>query len=149
MRSQRSLGKILQAHSHAAMAIVMFWGRATRNRLFSTEEVYRAALIFELIKLGLPPSSASDAINELWKGWWAKELSEGKKVFAMMVPTGDKWSASMCWQKSSGGPFYKCTKQLGFNGSVQTEMPSQAFLTIPINNVFRGVTERLTVLLSN
>jgi hypothetical protein len=35
-------------------------GRKLRNRLFSTEEVYKTALKNELVKLGIPPSPASE-----------------------------------------------------------------------------------------
>src|SRR5215203_1191721 len=61
-------------------------GRATRNRLFSTAEVYKTALKYELIKLGLSPSPASDAINDLWKRWLPPELPEGKNVYAILAP---------------------------------------------------------------
>ena len=91
-------------------------GRVTRNRVFSTAEVYKTALTCELIKTGLSPSSASDAVNELWKMWWARELPEGKNVCAILSPTSDKWSASLCWQKKSGGALYKSTKQSDLQG---------------------------------
>jgi hypothetical protein len=122
-------------------------GRSTRNRLFSTEEVYKTVLKYELIKLGLPPSSASDAVNDLWKVWWAQELPEGKDICAILVPNGDKWSAVLCWQKKSGGPLYKSTKQSGFTGSVQLESPRQAFVALPLSDIFADVTKRLTALL--
>src|SRR5215211_2731065 len=70
-------------------------GRATRNRLFSTEEVYKTALKYELIKMGLSPSPASDAINQLWKGWWVQELPDAKNVFAILGQHRDEWSASL------------------------------------------------------
>src|SRR5215203_949864 len=124
-------------------------GRATRNRLFSTAEVYKTALTYELIKTGLSPSSASDAVNELWKSWWARELPEGKNVCAILSPTGNKWSASFCWQKKSGGPLYKSTKQSGFTGSAQIDLPSQAFVALPLSDLLAEVTKSLTGLLSN
>jgi phage terminase Nu1 subunit (DNA packaging protein) len=40
-------------------------GRQLRARLFSTEEVYKAALTNELVRLGIQPSSASEAANSI------------------------------------------------------------------------------------
>ena len=122
-------------------------GRVTRNRLFSTAEVYKTALTYELIKTGLSPSSASDAVNELWKMWWARELPEGKNVCAILSPTSDKWSASLCWQKKSGGALYKSTKQSGFTGSAQMDLPRQAFVVLSLSDVLAKVTTSLLALL--
>ena len=122
-------------------------GRVTRNRLFSTAEVYKTALTYELIKTGLSPSSASDAVNELWKMWWARELPEGKNVCAILSPTSDKWSASLCWQKKSGGALYKSTKQSGFTGAAQIDLPSQVFVVLPLSDVLAKVTTSLLALL--
>ena len=38
-------------------------GRHMPNRLFSADEVYKTALKYELVKMGLPPSSAMEAVN--------------------------------------------------------------------------------------
>jgi hypothetical protein len=122
-------------------------GRTTRNRLFSTKEVYKTVLRYELIKTGLSPSSANDAVGELWKGWFPPELPEGKNVYAILAPTGDKWSASLCWQKKSGGALNKSTKQSGFTGSAQMELPNRAFVVLPLSDVLAEVTTRLMRLL--
>ena len=78
-------------------------GRQLRYRLFSTEEVYKTALKNELVKLGIPPSSASNAVNEFWKEWDKKESPEGR-IYAVLEPRDGKWTALLCWQKISGGP---------------------------------------------
>jgi hypothetical protein len=121
-------------------------GRSTRNRLFSTKEVYKTALKYELLKTGLSPSSADDAVVKLWKSWWAQELPDGKNVYAILAPTGDKWSASLCWQKKSGGPLYKSTKQSGFTGSALMELPDRAFVALPLSDLMAEVTESLLAL---
>ena len=82
-------------------------GRQLRNRLFSADEVYKTALTKELVKLGIPPSQASEAVNALWKEWGKKEAPEGWKVYALLWPRNDNWIVALCSQKISGGPFYK------------------------------------------
>ena len=61
-------------------------GRQLRSRLFSTEDVYKAALTNELVKLGLAPSSASGAVNELWERWDKREV-EGRKIYGVLAPS--------------------------------------------------------------
>ena len=65
-------------------------------------------------------------------------------VCAILSPTSDKWSASLCRQKKSGGPLYKSTKQSGFTGSLPIEMRGQAFVAIPLSDLLAGVTVSLT-----
>jgi hypothetical protein len=85
-------------------------GRQLRHRLFSTEQVCKAALTHDLVKLGISPSSASDAVNEVWKAWDKKELPDGRKIYALMLSSDAKWTAFLCWQKISGGPLYRLSK---------------------------------------
>jgi hypothetical protein len=79
-------------------------GRQLRNRLFSTEEVCRAALKNELVKLGFPPSPASEAVNTLWKAWDKKLAPQEQNIYALMLPSNDKWTVALCSRKASGGP---------------------------------------------
>jgi hypothetical protein len=43
------------------------------DRLFTGHEVYKTALTNELVKLRIPPSRASEAVNVLWKDWGKKD----------------------------------------------------------------------------
>ena len=86
-------------------------GRQLRSRLFSSDEVYKAAFTSELVKLGLAPSSASEAVSELWAEWVRKEVSKDKTIYAVIFPTGNEWSVLLCWQRGSGGPFYKFARR--------------------------------------
>jgi len=112
-------------------------GRQLRYRLFSTEEVYKTALKNELMKLGIPPSSASDAVNEFWKEWDRKEPPEGR-VYAVLEPRDGKWTALLCSQKPSGGALHK----LGRSGG-EIELPTQAFAMLPISELVTRVARNL------
>jgi MerR HTH family regulatory protein len=120
-------------------------GRHLRSRLFSTEEVYKAALTNELVKLGLAPSSANEAVNELWERWDKREV-EGRKIYAVILPSNNKWSVLLCWQKLSGGPLCKFGRR---TQSIQEmELPKQAFAMIAISDVFDRITTKLSEWLS-
>jgi hypothetical protein len=119
-------------------------GRQLRNRLFSADEVYKTALKNELVKLGIPPSQASDAINTLWKASGKKDTPEGWKVYAVLWPSNDKWIVALCPQKISGGPLYKFGKS---KSTEEMELPAQAFAVIPISAVFDRVSGKLSELL--
>ena len=120
-------------------------GRQLRNRLFSADEVYKTALKNELVQLGIPPSQASEAVNALWTEWGKKEEPpEGWNVYAVLWPTNDKWSAALCSQKISGGPFYKFGKS---KSTEEIELPKQTFAAIPISDVFEHVSSKLSELL--
>jgi hypothetical protein len=118
-------------------------GRQLRARLFSTEEVYKAALTNELVKLGIPPSPANEAVNALWKAWGNKDAPEGWNVYALMLPSNDKWSVELCARKISGGPLYRLEKSMGRKSIVEMELPKQAFAMIPISDVFDRVSNKL------
>jgi hypothetical protein len=75
-------------------------GRQLRKRLFPTDEVYKTALKNELVKLGIPPSQASEAVIAVWKEWGKKDTPEGWNVYAVLVPSKDKWNVALCSQKS-------------------------------------------------
>ena len=66
-------------------------GRQLRNRLFSMEEVYKAALKNELVKLGIPPSPSSEAVNTLWRELDVKKILEAQNIYGLVLPDADKW----------------------------------------------------------
>jgi hypothetical protein len=121
-------------------------GRHLRSRLFSTEEVYKAALTNELVKLGLAPSSANGAVNQLWERWDKRE-AEGRKIYAVLMPSDEEWTALLCWQKPSGGPLYKLAKSSRSEPNDEFQLPERAIVVIPISSVFAHVTKRLMELL--
>jgi MerR HTH family regulatory protein len=118
-------------------------GRQLRARLFSTEEVYKAALTCELVKLGIPPSSASEAMDALWKEWKGTKAPKGWKLYAVVLPIKGEWTAMLCAQKVSGGPLYQGVRATRFH----MQLPKQAFAVIPISDVFERVTKKLSELL--
>jgi hypothetical protein len=121
--------------------------RQLRSRLFSTDEVYKTALNNELVQLGIPPSRASEAVNVLWKEWGTKDAPEGWNVYAVLVPSNDKWSVVLSAQKISGGPLYKLEKSMGSKSIEEMDLPKQAFAVIPISDVFDRITNKLSELL--
>ena len=122
---------------------VAIGGRQLRARLFSTKEVYKAALTNELVRLGIQPSPAMEAANVVWKGWEKMGVTEGQKFYAVVVPSKGKWTASSCSQRISGGPLYQGTG----SGRVQMELPKHAFAVIPISDVFERVSRKTSSLL--
>jgi hypothetical protein len=118
-------------------------GRQLKARLFSTDEVYKAALTSELVRLGIQPSPAMEAANVAWKEWEKRDVSDEQNVYAVVVPTKGKWTALLCSQGSSGGPLYQGTG----SGRVQIELPKHAFAVIPISDVFERVSRKMSSLL--
>ena len=121
--------------------------RQLRNRLFSTEEVYKAALKNELVELEIPPSPASEAVNALWKQWNKKETPEGGNLFALVSPNKDKWIVVLCAQRTSGGPLYEIGRSTGTISSHEVTLPKQASALIPISDIFDRVGSKLSGLL--
>ena len=80
-------------------------GRQLKARLFSTDEVYKAALTSELVRLGIQPSPASEAANVVWKEWEKKDVTKRQKVYAVVVPSEDKWMAVLRSQGTSVGRY--------------------------------------------
>jgi hypothetical protein len=129
---------------HGIITRARIGGRQLRNRLFSADEVYKTALMKELVDLWIPPSQASEAINTLWKAWGKKEAPEGWNVYAALWPSNDNWSVALCSRKISGGPFYKFGK---VKSTEEMELPKQAFAVIPISDIFDRITKKLSELL--
>jgi hypothetical protein len=120
-------------------------GRQLRNRLFSTDEVYKAALTNELVQLGIAPSPSSDAVKELWKEWEQAKLPNGGNVYAMLFSNK---SVALCWQKRSGGSLCRLSKSLAAE-PIEFDPPREAFAVIPISNVVADLTKRLAQLRSD
>ena len=123
--------------------------RPLRNRPFSKEEVYKAVLKNELVKLGIPPSPASDAVNTLWKDWDGKEPSGKDNLYAVVMPKNGKLTSALCTQKKSGGPLYKYKpgSSRGTKSMREMDLPQQAFAVIPISAVLDSANSRLSELL--
>ena len=120
-------------------------GRQLRNRLFSIEEIYKTALKYELVKLGIGPTPASDAVDELWKQWPKNGIEEN--ICAILTPRNGKWICLMCTTDSSTGQFFKLPSHS--TGKVEkAELPQQAWAVIPIYNVYTRVKKSLSDLLS-
>src|SRR6516165_11893815 len=117
-------------------------GRQLKARLFSTDEVYKAALTSELVRLGIQPSPASEAANVVWREWEKKDVTEGQKVYAVVVPNEDKWMAVLRSQGTSVGPLYKVGRQ-----SIEVELPKHAFAVIPISDIFEYISRKMSALL--
>ena len=123
--------------------------RPLRNRLFSKEEVYKTALKNGLVKLGIPPSPASDAVNTLWKNWDRREPGGKHKLYAVMLPINGKLTVALCIQKKSGGPLYKYKfgASKGSKSMVEMDLPQQAFAVIPISDLLYSTSSTLSELL--
>lgn len=119
-------------------------GRQLRNRLFSMEEVYKAALKNELVKLGIPPSSSSDAANALWRELDIKKIQEVRNIYGVALPVTDKWMVTLAWQKPSGGPLFKFGKSIGTRSTEELALPKQAFAMLPISEIFDRVSDKLS-----
>ena len=117
-------------------------GRQLKARLFSTDEVYKAALTSELVRLGIQPSPASEAANVVWREWEKKDVTEGQKVYAVVVPNEDKWMAVLRSQGTSVGTLYKVGRQ-----SIEVELPKHTFAVIPISDIFEYVSRKMSGLL--
>ena len=121
-------------------------GRQLRSRLFSTEDVYKAALTNELVKLGLAPSSASGAVNELWERWDKREV-EGRKIYAVLVPS-DEGGPHCCAGKSQQADrFTSSAKSSRSQPTDECQLPERAIVVIPISSLLAHVTKRLMGLL--
>jgi len=72
---------------------------------FSKYELQRAALTFELVKLGLSPCSARDVVWEMeydLQQIWAGTISNQYKAYAVIIPHKQKkWLVIWCWKVST------------------------------------------------
>jgi hypothetical protein len=119
-------------------------GRKLRSRLFSTKQAHKAALLSELVALGIAPSSASDAVNELWGELNRKEIVDGRNVHAIIVRKNEKWMVKLCWRNQSRGPFNKWSS----SKPSETEIPHVTFAVVPISDVLGRVGTKLLEILN-
>lgn len=72
---------------------------------FSKYELQRAALIFELVKLGLTPSSARDVVREVeddLQQIWAEAVASNYSAYAIVLPNKRKKKLVFwCWKTST------------------------------------------------
>jgi hypothetical protein len=124
-------------------------GRQVKSRLFSKEEVYKTALKYELVKLGIQASPASEAVNTLWRDWDKKDLPRKAKLYAIVLPGKGKLTVALGTQKRTSGPLYKYV--LGASKRTSSmpamDLPQQAFVMIPISDVLDSTNGRLSELL--
>lgn len=108
-------------------------GRQMPNRLFSADEVYKTAVKYELVKLGLAPSSATDAVNSIWKQYNRNDFPWKKEVYAVLFPTDDKWTTVLCSQ---------FTRQASPRGK-KKPLPDRAFAVVPISDTLTRIGKQL------
>jgi hypothetical protein len=120
--------------------------RKLRSRLFSAKDIYGAALTNELVKLGLPPSSATDAVSVLWTKW--NDPPAERNLYAIVSPKHGTWAVTLCSQSKTGGLLYKFGKAGAIKTNEEMELPKQTFAVIPISEVLNRIQCKLSELLS-
>jgi hypothetical protein len=118
-------------------------GRRLRSRLFSTDEVYKAALTMELVGLGIAPSPASIVVNKLWKEWQQSDLKERQHIYAALIPNNRQGLVISWWKKQSGGALRQLSSG---SDAVVFDLLRQAFAVIPISDVVAEVEKRMALL---
>ena len=72
---------------------------------FSKYELQRAALTFEIVKLGLAPACARDVVWEMeydLQQIWGETISKQYKAYAIVIPNKQKkWLVIWCWKRST------------------------------------------------
>jgi hypothetical protein len=96
------------------------------------------------MKLGLPPSSATNAVNSIWKH--RNDFFDKKEIFAILFPADDRWTTVLCWQSEPGGALYKLGRADAPRGK-KVPLPDQAFAVVPISATFARIAKRLDGLL--
>jgi hypothetical protein len=117
-------------------------GRQMPNRLFSADEVFKTALTYELVKLGLAPSAATEAVNTILAQCDRKDFLEDKQIYAILFPTNDKWTAVLCTHRGPGGPLYRFPRSTA-RSHEKIRMPDRAFVVVPITSTVTRITKRL------
>jgi hypothetical protein len=95
-------------------------------------------LINELVKLGLSPSLASEAVRALWRREWDKSYGAGEtKLYAVMWQSGGTWATALCAQKVCGGPMFDHARMKSgkIKMTSQMQLPKRAFAVIPISDI--------------
>jgi hypothetical protein len=117
-------------------------GRQMPNRLFSADEVYKTAVTYELVKLGLAPSAATEAVNTIWGQCNRNDFFEDKQVYAILFPTDDKWTTVLCSQREEGGPLYRFTRSTA-RSREKVRLPDRPFAVVPISSTLTRIAKRL------
>jgi hypothetical protein len=98
---------------------------------FSKYELQRAALTFELVKLGLAPSSARDVVWEMeydLQQIWGTTVSNRYKAYAMLIPNSQKrWLVLWCWTASTE----------------EIEPPTQGHIILPVSDILARVANQV------
>ena len=95
---------------------------------FSKYELHRAALVFELVKFGLPPSCAKDVIREMeydLQQIWSR-IPSSFKAYLILIPTRRKWLVSWLWKPST---------------EAIDRLPVQDHIILPVSDILARVTD--------
>jgi len=95
---------------------------------FSKYELQRAALTFELVKFGLPPSSARDVVWEMeydLQQIWTETIANQYKAYAIVIPNKQKkWLVIWCWKVSTE----------------EIDPSAQSYIILPVSDILARVT---------
>jgi hypothetical protein len=116
-------------------------GRQMRTRLFTAPDVYQTAVMYELVKLGLAPSAATQAAKVIWTKCDTDHFREGKQIYAILFRINDKWTTILCSQREEGGPLYKLSPPARTQEKIQ--MPDRAFAMVPITGRLADISIKL------
>jgi hypothetical protein len=97
---------------------------------FSKYELQRAALTFEMVKLGLAPSGARDVVWEMeydLQQIWGETISKQYKAYAIVIPNKQKkWLVFWCWKMS--------TEEIA--------PPAQGHIILPVSDILARVANQ-------
>jgi hypothetical protein len=95
---------------------------------FSKYELQRAALTFEMVKLGLAPSRARGIVWEMeydLQEIWAGTISNQYKAYAILIPNKqNKWLLVWCWKVSTE----------------EIDPSPQSYIILPVSDILARVT---------
>jgi hypothetical protein len=98
---------------------------------FSKYELQRAALTFEMVKLGLAPSCARDVVWEMeydLQQIWGETISKRYKAYAIVIPNKQKkWLVFWCWTASRE----------------EIEPPTQGHVILPVSDILARVANQV------
>jgi hypothetical protein len=99
---------------------------------FSKYELQRAALTFEMVKLGLAPSRARGIVWEMeydLQEIWAGTISNQYKAYAILIPNKqNKWLLVWCWKVSTE----------------EIDPSPQSYIILPVSDILARVTNETT-----
>jgi hypothetical protein len=121
-------------------------GRRMPNRLFSSEEVYKTAVTYELVKLGLAPSAATEAVNTIWGQCDRNDLTEHKQIYAILYFTDNKWTTLLFSQLEQGGALYRFTRSTA-RTQEKIRLPDRAFAVVPITATLTRIGKKFETII--